>query len=331
MSISIRFLDQEVSFDGNILVELTKRCNYECVHCYADASPHAQTAEPSPHEIHALVASARRLGFRAITLSGGELMLRRDIDTIIEGLPSGVAIWLFSSGIRLDAKRLSRWTGKVTGYTVSLDGGRVQHNTLRRSPRSYDDIIGFLRRLGLLRLRVQLQSMVQRGQLSHLEPVVALAEVIGVERILFSHISPDGRGRQLINAQMNASELDDLFYKVQHLARQTVVQLHTNLLPRNMVSTRFPKPVIHILPSGEVLPWFGVSSRFSLGNLTLHGWDLEAMLSQQPFPAVVATLFALAQERATTYQGYAVPVDDLLVLAFRGALTCNPTTSHLSL
>lgn len=310
---------ESVLFDRDALVELTKRCNYFCDHCYTNASPHARGPEPMPADVGSLLRSLSRLGFRSAILSGGEPMLRRDIDEIVQEVPEGLDVWMFTSGIRIDEARLARWQGRITGFAVSLDGTRERHNELRRSARSFDDIVSFLRLLAREGCRIHLQSMVTRKARTHLSTIVELAEAIHAERVLFSHVSPDGRGAALHDDHMSVNDLDDLQAQVDQLQTNCNVVLHTNLMPRHLIEARFPKPVIHALPQGGVVPWFGAPATAAIGNLADSNWDLEASLLAARQSGGTLQTFERARRAALLYPGRAVPVDDLLVAAFRDA------------
>ena len=316
MRVPLTFADRAVDVDSQLLVELTKRCHCACAHCYTDAGPDVRTPEPSPRELETLLTSARRLGLQSVTLTGGEVMLRHDIDDIIEAVPPDVELWLFTSGIHLDDERLARWRTRVCGYVVSLDGTSTRHDWLRRRATSFDENSAFLRRLAKASCRVQLQSMVLRPDDEHLEPIVELAEAIGAERVLFSHVSPDGRGRALVGYHMDPAALDRLQARVARLQQDTAVRLLTNLMPTRIVAARFPPAALHVLPSGEVLPWFGAPRRLAVARLDASGWDLAEAVSRSPWPDRVSAAFARARASALEYEGAAVPVDDLLVCQF---------------
>jgi len=319
--VTIPFADRALSVDANLLVELTKRCNYECAHCYTNASPRARSAEPSTAQVAELVGSAGRLGFRAVTLSGGELMLREDVEQIVAAAPPDVELWLFTSGIRVTTERLARWKRTVTGYAVSLDGDPRTHEALRRSRGAFAQITGFLKRLAAVGCRTQLQSMVVKDGLERLEIVIEIAEAMAVERILFSHVSPDGRGTQRGDLQMDHHELDELFFRVRGLQDSTPIRLRTNLMPRELAATRFPKPTLHVLPTGEILPWFGAPATFALATLSSR-WDLEEAFRARHGPELLDRVFDRARAAALAHPGAAVPVDDLLVAEFKREAVC---------
>ena len=323
MGVRVGTQTDTVEVDKKVLLELTKRCNYFCAHCYTEASPWVHTVEPQPSQVHTLLTSLRKLGFPMVTLSGGELMLRSDIDTIVLSAPEGIKQWLFTSGIGIDDRRLKQWQHLVYGYCVSLDGGSQLHNRLRRSSRAFSDVIEFLRRAAHAGVRIQLQCMVLRQELEHIHVVVELAETLGVEGILFSHVSPDGRGREMQDAWLSPGDMEILYTYVQELQARTPVHLFTNLMPKDLIAKRFPKPVLHIQPDGRVLPWFGAPASHAIACLAETGWDLEHSLADIRWKGRVQVVFERAKAQAIRYEASVVPVDDLLVQAFRETVLCT--------
>src|SRR4051812_26953539 len=73
-----RALDAGVPLGAH--VDLTWRCNERCVHCYLD---HEDPAELTLDEIRRLLDSLADAGVFFLTLSGGEIFLRRDLEQIV--------------------------------------------------------------------------------------------------------------------------------------------------------------------------------------------------------------------------------------------------------
>src|SRR5258708_30133406 len=66
----------------NVHLDLTYRCNERCVHCYLDHHDHG---EMSTAEIMDLLEQLAEEGVFFLTLSGGEIMLRKAFLTILGG------------------------------------------------------------------------------------------------------------------------------------------------------------------------------------------------------------------------------------------------------
>src|SRR5271154_5301267 len=65
----------------SVQVDLTYRCNERCVHCYLDHEDHG---EMTTGEIKNLLDQLAAAGVFFLTLSGGEILLRKDFFEILE-------------------------------------------------------------------------------------------------------------------------------------------------------------------------------------------------------------------------------------------------------
>src|SRR6201981_1275582 len=65
----------------NVQLDLTYRCNERCVHCYLDHEDHG---EMTTAEIKHLLNEMADAGVFVLTLSGGEIFLRKDFFEILE-------------------------------------------------------------------------------------------------------------------------------------------------------------------------------------------------------------------------------------------------------
>src|ERR1700760_2290774 len=61
-------------------IDLTWRCNERCIHCYLD---HEDAAELTLDELRTLLDSLAEAGVFFLTLSGGEIFLRKDLEQIV--------------------------------------------------------------------------------------------------------------------------------------------------------------------------------------------------------------------------------------------------------
>src|SRR6202046_335216 len=65
----------------SVQIDLTYRCNEQCVHCYLDHDDHG---EMTTAEIKHLLDEMAEAGVFILTLSGGEIFLRKDFFEILE-------------------------------------------------------------------------------------------------------------------------------------------------------------------------------------------------------------------------------------------------------
>lgn len=124
----------ENRFADRVEWELTRACDLRCRHCYSRPG-RARRRELDTDEALAVASTLGRLGCRAVTLSGGEPLLRADWPQLAQALSrAGVIVQLVSNGQRfgrLEA-RLARAAG-VGAVHLSLDGLAGTHDGIRRT------------------------------------------------------------------------------------------------------------------------------------------------------------------------------------------------------
>jgi radical SAM protein with 4Fe4S-binding SPASM domain len=114
----------------SVLFEITGRCNLDCQHCYLDIKhppPERTTAE-----ILATLDQLAEAGTFFLTISGGEVFLRKDLIPILQyARKLGFAVRLFTSGTRLTWP-LAREIAKLNLVAVEMSLYGV--NVVLKSP-----------------------------------------------------------------------------------------------------------------------------------------------------------------------------------------------------
>jgi cyclic pyranopterin phosphate synthase len=84
----------------------------------------------SYEEIAQLTASMIPLGLEKVRLTGGEPLLRRNIERLIEMMPKGVDLAMTTNGILLENMAQKLWDAGLKRVTVSLDA--IDEDTFRK-------------------------------------------------------------------------------------------------------------------------------------------------------------------------------------------------------
>jgi radical SAM protein with 4Fe4S-binding SPASM domain len=164
--------------------ELTYRCNEQCTHCYLDVlGPNAEApGELSTRECLQIVDQLVELGALNISLSGGELLVRKDWYEIARYIRSKrVALRLFTNGILINAQMADR-IADLHPYTVeiSLYSARPEvHDGITRIRRSWELTTRAARLLREREVRVLLKTPLMQENVKEIEPLQALADEIG--------------------------------------------------------------------------------------------------------------------------------------------------------
>jgi len=130
-----------------VMIELTHHCNFRCGHCYIP--DFGAPDRLSTGRVLALLDELAAMGTLVLALSGGELLLRRDWETIARRARElDFDLHLFTNGALVDAARARAIraldaTAQVSFYT--LDEARFDEFV--RRPGAFANVVGGIERL----------------------------------------------------------------------------------------------------------------------------------------------------------------------------------------
>ena len=200
--------------------ELTYACNMRCRHCGSNAGGvrNLRPQELTTAEALDLADQLAALGNERITLSGGELFLRRDWDQIAARLiANSVGVGLISNGFLLQRNlaRLSALPG-LEVVALSLDGTRATHDYIRRVHGSFDRVIAGFRELHQRGLFTAAITSVSKRNIDELDAVHDILVAAGVRGWQLQLVIGEGR----IVHTPDLPDLEDLERLVRFIARR---------------------------------------------------------------------------------------------------------------
>jgi AdoMet-dependent heme synthase len=183
----------------NVQLDLTYRCNERCVHCYLDHDDHG---EMTTAEIKHLLAEMADAGVFILTLSGGEIFVRKDFFEILEYARRLMfCVKLKTNAVLIrerEAKRLKELA--VESVQISIYSHRPEvHDAITLLPGSLKRSLDAIRLLKSHGLKVIMANVLMTQNMQDYPGVRALAVEIGVESTLDPTITPmmDGNRRPL--------------------------------------------------------------------------------------------------------------------------------------
>lgn len=121
---------------------MTNRCSYRCLHCGVNLPKGVR--ELTTAEWISVIGEMIRMGTSYFSLSGGEPLLRDDMEEIIASMGSAAVAFLFTNGKGLSfARARSLKKAGLFGLSVSLDSADPDtHNSMRNDPHAFEHALG---------------------------------------------------------------------------------------------------------------------------------------------------------------------------------------------
>lgn len=155
--------------------EVTKRCNLYCRHCYNDSN--MRSYEPSLEQIRSVVDELSSTKLRSIVISGGEPLMRKDLQTIVEWLrPITFNLILATNGTLIDEHNVA-WLGEmIDEVNLSIDAGnKLAYEKFRGRRGTFDKCLQGLKLLVERNIPVVIQTTISRFNIDSLEELATLA------------------------------------------------------------------------------------------------------------------------------------------------------------
>jgi MoaA/NifB/PqqE/SkfB family radical SAM enzyme len=243
--------------------EVTLRCNARCGFCDYWKTPASEKAS----ETEGFVNAARFFNPMLVTFTGGEPLLRRDLEGIVRAVHDSIRIkyiTLITHGGMLTAERArSLWAAGVSQFNISLDYVDGRHDEARGIPGLTAKIlatVGAMRESGIDAIRFN--TVIKRDNLEQLVSVVELARAlgIGVNFSVYTDFKNGNRDLLVQNGQVaRATEVVDELRACKRRYRGVITNSDHYLeqIPRYLRGElrepcRSGIRTIHIDPSGRV-------------------------------------------------------------------------------
>lgn len=196
----------------SVQLDLTYRCNERCVHCYLDHDDHG---EMTTAEIKDLLDQMADAGVFYLTISGGEILMRRDFFEILEHARNRTfCINLKTNGILIrknEAERIKALGVESVQISIYSHIPGV-HDAITKLPGSLKHSIEAIRRLRDHGIHVTIANVLMVQNAADYAGVKALAAELGARFIMDPTITPRMDGdRSILSLNVDESALREVF------------------------------------------------------------------------------------------------------------------------
>ena len=182
--------------------EVTKDCNLACGHCKADAGGTGRSEQSSGRELTTNEARTLVDEFSTfnplLILTGGEPLLRKDIDVVIEhAATSGLRTALATNGTLVSEKRAKRLRDiGLTTASISIDGADAQsHDSLRGVNGAYNGARNGAKALKEAGIPFQINTTITNANALSLPRIYEMVRECGASAWHVFALVPTGRGQ----------------------------------------------------------------------------------------------------------------------------------------
>ena len=247
-----------------LVAELTYRCPLRCVYCSnpLDWARHGDALETE--DWLRIFREAEDLGVVQLNLTGGEPLLRNDLETLVEGARAlDLYTNLITSGIPLARERLGELKRRgLDNVQVSIQDVTAEASDRIAGLKSFErklQVAGWVKELGL---PLTLNTVLHRDNLDRVGDIIALAESLAADRLELANTQYLGWALQNRAALLPTPEQLERAREIARAARQRLQGRMEVLFVTPDYYADFPKACmdgwgrrfIVVAPDGLVLP-----------------------------------------------------------------------------
>ena len=183
-------------------LEITRRCNLTCDHCYVSSGPGLPLTEGMRFEDWCRVMDdARAAGCRRVQFIGGEPTIHPDLPRLLEHATDAgfkqIEVFTNATLLRDDLVETFRRLRVLVHFSF-YSSDRAFHDRLTGQPGSFDRTVAGITQLVARRVQVAAGIIRISDDRRQLEDTRRFLKGLGVRTILADRVRGIGRGRQLV-------------------------------------------------------------------------------------------------------------------------------------
>lgn len=186
----------------------TRRCNLNCIHCYADSENKAYPNELTFDEAQAMIRNLGEFGAPVLLFSGGEPLIRQDMFEHAQlAISLGIRPVISTNGTLITEAVAQHIKGTGFGYVgISLDGiggkndfFRGKEGAFEAAMRGFDNCVAVGQKCGL-------RLTLTRHNYELLDAIFDFIEEHKINRACFYHLVYTGRGSSMTSDDLTHAE-----------------------------------------------------------------------------------------------------------------------------
>lgn len=212
----------------NMDLNITERCNFNCLHCYEAVDNQISRSEMSLSDCRKLLREARDCGIQNIKITGGEPLIHPDFLTILKSVYEyEMTVGRINSNVHFLTEQLADEIRAIDGkilFNVSYDGAGY-HDWMRNRKGAEKDLLSKIKILVDKGFHVCAAMTLNRVNLDAAEDSLKKLEELGVQE--FRIIRTSETPRWLLNAKDACLTFEEYYDAMTDLCRKYASEEHT--------------------------------------------------------------------------------------------------------
>lgn len=176
------------------MIELTRRCNLKCVHCYlGDGDDRFGAGEMTTDQVIDVIDQITAAGCLYLSLTGGDPMMRKDFPEIFRhAKEAGLLVTVMCDGVLVNRRIVQLFEElPPSAVEVSLYGGTAEvYEKITRVPGSYSRCLRGIRRLVEGGISVRIKTVLLTLNAHEIDLMRSIAADFGIDLRLDAAIFP---------------------------------------------------------------------------------------------------------------------------------------------
>lgn len=187
-------------------LEVTQRCNAKCKQCYNGGE--RINNDPSIFDLENRINKLYDLGIRFIEISGGEPLIRNDLEDIVDIISKKrMMSCLLTNGYYLPEN--INILNKLNQVCISLDGEKITHDKMRGLDYSYDKVIESLSILKSKKITTYVSMTISDENYKDINHVISVCKKFGAKPILTKVIPTENALKNNLKLTKDINLLED--------------------------------------------------------------------------------------------------------------------------
>jgi len=295
-----------------VALNLTRRCNLNCAHCYLDAGTRESddSDELTTAEVTALLDDIAAMSDETmVVFTGGEPLLRRDLPALVAHATGlGLMAVLGSNGMGLNDRRAATLKqAGLQGVGISLDSlNAADHDGFRGLPGSWAQAMAAFDACRKNDLRFQIHFSVTDDNAHELADMIVFAREVGAFVLNVFFLVCTGRGEKMTN--ISAETYDWVMRRLTAAARQ-----ETDIMIRAKCAPHFKRMAWELDPEWPITAAHGYEAGGCLAGtrycrITPTGGITACPYIEEEVGSVRRQTFAEIWQTAPQFQALRQPV-----------------------